>query len=204
MIICPSCGSSRIRNDYKPAPFALRVVCIRALLCDHCNRQFRAFSLVSPRSRTALQTKREIDVLYPAQVVAQPALEPSQEQPLRISLNRFATPAEPQDTVSGELVTPVQTNLRTEITKLNEQAVKEMQGRDELKKEPTLQSPVNCPECGSNSVRRRHRSGLERAVFSFSHHKAFICRSCSATFYARLEEDQSESNVMNSSESAPM
>lgn len=202
MVVCPSCGSSRIRDDYKPAPFALRVVGIRALLCDHCNRQFRAFSPVPPRSRVSHQTKREIDVLDTAQAFDQPVIEPSQEHPLRISLNRFATPAESQDTVSGELVTPVQNNLRTEITKLNEQAAREL--TDEPTQEPTPQSSVNCPECGSNSVRRRHRSGLERAVFSFSQHKAFICRSCSATFYARLEKDQSESNVMKSSESAPM
>ena len=41
MALCPACGSSRIRNDYKPAPLALRIFFVRAFLCDHCNYQFK-------------------------------------------------------------------------------------------------------------------------------------------------------------------
>jgi hypothetical protein len=50
MAHCPACGSHRIRNGYRLAPLPLRALGIRELLCDYCNRQFRAFSL-EPRSR---------------------------------------------------------------------------------------------------------------------------------------------------------
>ncbi|MBK7598555.1 MAG: hypothetical protein IPJ07_08540 [Acidobacteria bacterium] len=31
MVVCPGCGSSRIRDDYRPAPLILRVIGIKAL-----------------------------------------------------------------------------------------------------------------------------------------------------------------------------
>src|SRR5262245_6890905 len=57
MALCPACGSSRVRNDYKPAPLALRIFFVRALLCDHCNYQFKVISfagvLTRPKQRSA-------------------------------------------------------------------------------------------------------------------------------------------------------
>ncbi len=49
MARCPSCGSNRIRNGYRMAPLPLRTLGIRELLCDYCNRQFRAFSPRPPK-----------------------------------------------------------------------------------------------------------------------------------------------------------
>lgn len=50
---CPKCGSSRIRRGYGHERFPLRLICVRRLLCDHCNLQFRSFVLPGtlPRSR---------------------------------------------------------------------------------------------------------------------------------------------------------
>src|SRR5215468_1334470 len=69
MVLCPACGSSRIRNDYKPAPLALRIFFIRALLCDHCNRQFKAFSVAGPPSRSQRHPARKAVAAPAAQVV---------------------------------------------------------------------------------------------------------------------------------------
>jgi hypothetical protein len=49
MAHCPACGSHRIRNGYRLAPLPFRAVGIRELLCDYCNRQFRAFSPRAPK-----------------------------------------------------------------------------------------------------------------------------------------------------------
>ena len=81
MVVCPSCGSSRIRNGYKPAPFWLRVIGMRGLLCDNCNFPFRAFSPLPPKSRRPQHVQRKADVFNSAPVVElsqirqKPALE---------------------------------------------------------------------------------------------------------------------------------
>ncbi len=209
MIVCPSCGSSRIRNDYKPAPLALRVIGVRALLCDHCNRQFRAFSPVAPKSRAPRQARRKSNVYNPAPAVNlnrldQNSTAPDHDEPIRINLNRFATSAEPQPTVAGELVNPIRRDLRTEITKLYEESSREAPTQIAPKQELTSGSSLVCPECGSQKVKRRHRTTVERAVLSVTDHKAFTCRSCGASFYAKLEEDQGETPLINSSDAALM
>src|SRR5215475_6634022 len=60
MTQCPACGSSRIRNDYKPSSLALRIFFIRALLCDHCNLQFKAFSFAGMPSRSRRRPARKV------------------------------------------------------------------------------------------------------------------------------------------------
>lgn len=62
MAHCPACGSRRIRNGYRLAPLPLRALGIRELLCDYCNRQFRAFSPRAPkqvvRTKTSSRSSR--------------------------------------------------------------------------------------------------------------------------------------------------
>jgi transposase-like protein len=207
MIVCPSCGSSRIRNDYKPAPFALRAFGIRALLCDHCNRQFRAFSPAAPKSRVPRQAKRQADAFNTAPAVDfnqlnQSSVTPKPEQAQRIRLNRFARAAEPQPTVAGEIVASDQPDLRTEITKLHEHGAKVLLNQGKPAQQLKPGNSVICPQCGSQDLRRRHRSGLERTVFSITDHKAFTCRACHASFYARLEEEEAETPSLKSSDAA--
>src|SRR5690349_9053716 len=69
MVVCPSCGSSRIRNDYKPAPIWLRLMGVRGLLCDNCNFPFRAFSPLPPKTRRPRHSPRKADVFTPAPVI---------------------------------------------------------------------------------------------------------------------------------------
>ena len=69
MVVCPSCGSSRIRNGYKPASFWLRMIGMRGLLCDSCNFPFCAFSPLPPKSRRPQHAQRKADVFNSAPVV---------------------------------------------------------------------------------------------------------------------------------------
>jgi predicted RNA-binding Zn-ribbon protein involved in translation (DUF1610 family) len=200
MIVCPSCGSTRIRNDYRPAPLMLRVIFIRALLCDYCNLQFRAFSLAPPRSgrkphSIANTIIKEVQIERP---------------PLKIQRKSDLSglgPAEDDGSIpeSAAAIIPIQSDLRTEIARVQEaRNAKEAQEAN-LPKEHQKASAA-CPECGSSWVRRRQRSGLERAIFAFTNHKAFICRSCDASFYARVVSEESAANgpsdIMGSSRSA--
>jgi YgiT-type zinc finger domain-containing protein len=85
MAHCPACGSHRIRNGYRLAPLPLRAVGIRELLCDYCNRQFRAFSPRAPKqvvkAKTSSRSSRSINEPMTAAAVkttsaVDPALSP--------------------------------------------------------------------------------------------------------------------------------
>ena len=54
---------------------------------------------------------------------------------------------------------------------------------DEATPEPGL--AIACPDCGSSRVKRRPRKPLERLVFSITNHRAYVCRECQRSFYAR-------------------
>jgi transposase-like protein len=201
MVVCPSCGSTRIRNDYRPAPVMLRVIFIRALLCDYCNLPFRAFSPSPPRHGRKPQPVANT-IIKEVQI---------ERPPLKIQkksdLNGLGTTAEDDGSIpeSDAAIIPIQSDLRTEIARVQEaRNAKEAQEAN-LPKEPQ-KAIATCPECGSSWVRRRQRSGLERAVFALTNHKAFICRSCDASFYARVGSEEGEangaSNIMGSSRSA--
>ena len=202
MIVCPSCGSSHIRNDYKPTPLALRAIGIRALLCDHCNHQFRAFSPSSPKDKAPRHNKRKADVFNPAPAVdlnqlTQIPTEQNRNKPARITLTRFPITGEPQTTIAGELLEPVQSDLRTKITRLYEQSEAELAKQNRGQLQLASSSTIICPDCGSQNVKRRRRRKFERAIFIFSDHKAYICRSCDASFYAKPNEDGDDQHAMN-------
>lgn len=143
MVVCPSCGSSRIRNDYKPAPIFLRVAGIRALLCDHCNHQFRAFSPRSPKHQVPSSAKRKADVFNPAPAVdlnrltnvtaEEPPVEKKEDPRRRIVLRSLKTG--PAQTVNGELVDSDTPDLRTRITTLYEQKIRQQEALKEADSE---------------------------------------------------------------------
>lgn len=231
MVVCPSCGSSRIRNDYKPAPVLLRVAGIRALLCDHCNHQFRAFSLRQPKRTIPPEATRKADVFNPAPAVdlnqlktkpvetkppdkkAEQKAEKKKDAPRRISLKNLHRAKSQHPPVNGELVYPRPRDLRTRITTLYEQGIRQAEALKEADSaaNPSLSTasseheaicasicPAICPECSSYDVRRRPRNTLERAIFSITDHKAYKCLSCGASFYARPEKDEAGSGMVNS------
>lgn len=190
MAACPACGSSRIRNDYKPAPLWLRLVGMRALLCDYCNYQFRAFSPLPPKSRRPRPAPHKAAVFNPAPVVnlqqlGRPGAEalpapPAKPAPV-MNLNRVP--------LVTEQITPVRSDLRTQITRLQAQGAHdtpEPAAPSEAVAPPATSTPL-CPECGSPDVKRRHRNAVEKAMLSLTAHKAYTCRHCGVSFYAKKE-----------------
>ena len=115
MAHCPSCGSARLRNGYRTAPFPLRVVGIRTLLCDNCNYEFRAFSPIPPKSsRQRRHHKRKADVFnnapevdLQALVEAGSPLAPARRAPAPIPFDRAVLPsfAPPANVGSPEMAT---------------------------------------------------------------------------------------------------
>lgn len=208
MVTCPSCNSSRIRNDYKPAPFYLRIFGIRALLCDHCNYPFRAFSPLPPKTRRPRALTQKADVFHSApsvdltQIRRTPVMEkpefilsiPPQEK--KDFLDFPSSPISQPAQIVTEQITPVRNDLRTEITRVHAQGVKtQRSGRPAAQTEQSSASQV-CPECDSRNVKRRHRNFLERTFFAFTEHKAYACRNCGASFYARDEKHQSQASTI--------
>lgn len=212
MVICPSCGSSRIRSGYKPAPFYLRIFGIRGLLCDNCNFPFHAFSPLPPKSRRPHQHKQKADVVISAPTVElskikqepvaeKPKLElvlPAQE---KLSFAASASPSLPKARIVTQHLQPIRTDLRTEVTKIHASGtVQKLPPKNTSPKQAAqaveTSSSQACPECNSRNVKRRHRNFVERAFLFFSEHKAYTCRNCGSSFYARSEKHQSHPSAV--------
>ena len=216
MVVCPSCNSSRIRNDYKPAPLWSRLIGIRALLCDHCNRQFKTFCPISPK-RASKNGKSRRDRHGGQTVDPAPAVDLGQlrqnvaDAQLRQAdnIDRMKLSLKPNE--SGEIVTgqelPVRHDLKTQILKLHsrqeaqQEAQQEVQGAKEPARDQAGQTVLNsmlqCSECGSRNVKRRHRTAIERAALALTDHKAFSCRDCGASFYAKGDEPHEKDRGIN-------
>lgn len=232
MVVCPSCGSSRIRSDYKPAPLFLRLIGVRGLLCDGCNFPFRAFSPLPPRSRRPRHTQRKADLFNPAPVPSMmgrsvqiqqqstppPPIENAEPKPAPSLLEKLeskptpaaagkpeiilaqtekektGSPISAQTTPFTASVAPARNDLRTEITRIHAQGAKAASRAAKAQSSsPARQisaSSLICPECESRNVKRRRRNFLERSFMFLSEHKAYTCRDCGASFYAKREEGE--------------
>ncbi|MGH9765906.1 MAG: hypothetical protein ACREAB_00610 [Blastocatellia bacterium] len=198
-----------MRNDYKPAPLALRIFFIRALLCDHCNHQFKAFSLREPNGRAQRHPARKAALFN--QALAAPAVDLTRlndgaagvkeseslvqsDQPRRLTIDLAALrlQSKTQQEVPGAIVIDQNSqtcgDLRTEITRLYAQDANDQPHQKSLDRErPSLPTAPACTYCGSTNVKKRHRTILERMAFSVTDHKAFTCRSCGELFYSKVE-----------------
>lgn len=47
---------------------------------------------------------------------------------------------------------------------------------------------LRCPQCGSKTVRRLHRTWVERIISKVSSTYPHVCRDCATRFYALLAE----------------
>ncbi len=223
MVVCPGCGSSRIRDDYRPAPLILRVIGIKALLCDHCNRQFKAFSLRSSQNRLPRHASQKADVFNRAAAVDLNRL--SEELQVSLTIDKSSDSAAELSQAGGQMeiqafrsglsgrsgLNPVESEpvdpakpengLRAKIDRIHQEGRQEgRQGGvfDAVEKAPVLSS-FECPDCGSGDTRRRSRSSIDRAVFSMTEHRAYSCNSCGASFYAKADSEMGEGRVANSS-----
>jgi len=192
MVVCPACGSSRIRHDYRPAPFYLRIFLIRALLCDYCNRQFRAFSLRMPGERQSNRPKRRADTFVSAPDRREGRIDLSAGRPSggenRELLDQIVKRHRPAggELPGGQAIDQPtrqvgETGPVVAGAPVGEGAARK--GMDEAIPEPGLS--IACPDCGSSRVKRRPRKPLERLAFSITDHRAYVCRECQRSFYAR-------------------
>jgi len=189
--VCPSCKSSRIRNDYKPAPIYLRIIGIRSLLCDYCNFQFRAFCPLPPKRGKTKQRKAVLPNNGQESVkkIDLKRLNQKSSQKMdRNSTNGSITTRPPS--VVGELVDEFSKKFSTEIMRLIEENFGKTNRQLTEKEQEEQQKLPICPECWSKRVKQIHRNSLEKAFLSFTDHKAFYCRSCGNSFYAKMEGDE--------------
>jgi hypothetical protein len=190
MLVCRSCGSSRIRSGYQAPPLLLRLILMRTVLCDSCNLQFYAFSLRLPSSgRARRKSPRQSESFAPVASA--------------VDLNRLdQAVAEVTPTAGGKH------ELGFELAAMIERAAKERidPGRQMMEKEaekflknenpeaeekdvpPRQDNRPRCPRCQSVHTRRCHRNALERLVLSLSENRPFSCESCGRRFYARKPE----------------
>jgi hypothetical protein len=193
---------------------ALRLFGIRALLCDHCNHQFKAFSLRAPKSRTSRHSNRNADGFNPApivntdyfngEVVEAGQLQSVQPRRFTIDLEALRLQSAVQEEVNGAIVvdqiSPVRRDLRTEITKLYAQGAKDTSRQNGSAPNHSSSDLPACASCGSFNVKRRQRKLIERVAFSVTAHKAFTCLSCGESFYARTDGDKREPNAIGAPE----
>ncbi|HKQ80493.1 MAG TPA: hypothetical protein VJ810_42755 [Blastocatellia bacterium] len=178
MVLCPACGSSRVRNDYKPAPLFLRIFFIRAFLCDHCNYQFKVFSIAGAPARSQQPSAGKEAFLNP----------PSARGVDLTRLKEGGTRLGPQDR-QDQPNSQIQHDLRAEITRLQAQEEKNQYRQSIDQEQPREAAAPACTQCASADVKRRRRTTLERMVFSATDHKAFTCLSCGETFYSKVDDD---------------
>ena len=202
MTVCPSCGSSRIRSDYRPAPWYLRVVCVRALLCDYCNRQFRAFSWRAPKPRSLKTGQRKADVFLGSasrreETVTEEESSTDLDRSLLLALLQSDEPVEPSAASIKSLREQIaerqsQAERQSEETDDPHGATQSTTRQTEILTVETRPSRPACPTCGSGRVRRRPRSTIERMALSLTRHRAYQCRDCQTCFYHRGSSPASE------------
>jgi hypothetical protein len=181
----------------------LRILFIRALLCDYCNYQFKAFSIRGAPTRPRRNSARASDLLNQSQSadlarlkgIKQSEVIAKAEAPQRLTIDlaTLRLQSRTQEEVSGAIVidqTPQsRRGLKTEITKLYAQGAKDPQRQKDSEREGLSHSTApTCTRCGSTNVKRRRRTILERLAFSVTDHKAFTCRSCGEPFYSKIED----------------
>jgi ribosomal protein L37AE/L43A len=163
---CPSCGSSRVRKGYRTPALPLRLLFIRDLLCDHCNYQFRAFSLRPPAKHSRKRSQHKTD-RFNLSPEAEVRLFEQGFSRTQGDVQPAAPPPQPVGS-SGSLE-----GQASVATRLAPHTAKRQHGYHP------------CPYCGSLQTRRRHRKLWERLVFYFTNIRAYRCLNCSASFYAR-------------------
>jgi hypothetical protein len=194
MAVCPSCKSPNIRNDYKPAPIWLRVLGVRALLCDYCNRQFRAFAPREPRrprkAKSVTEPPANAADVNLGSLRQDIAAAQSEKAESRDRIKLTVKPDAPGEIVAGQAL-PVRNDIQTQILKLH---VHGAPAKTEGAAQSGSRSRPLCSGCGGENVRRRRRTPFERATLALTGLKAFVCHDCNASFFARLDETANHSD----------
>lgn len=222
MAVCPSCGSSRLRNGYHAAPLPLRFMGIRTLLCDNCNYEFRAFAPIAPKRQQSRRSPRKADVfnLAPAvdlQAIGRPGA--ARPAPAAVHFDRTALPVSPAVTAvpaneragafeneGGELddaddFAPF--DLREKIAEAPPALPTEeplLRLKEDLEERRSNSANRTCPACGEHEAVRRHRQTWEKFVFGLTQIRPYFCPSCGQQFYARRGKFRRKRGVLSQKE----
>lgn len=191
MLLCRSCGSSRIRNGYQPPPFPLRMLLVRTVLCDNCNLQFYAFSPRMPssgRERKKRSSRPDSDFAPVATAVDLSRMKSLSGEAVTSASGRQGLSA------SAETSVMWQTLANEEDVFENEQALSQESDQEDAAGDVVEVRHSNrprCPRCQSIHTRRQHRKALERLLLTFTGSRPFQCESCGKRFYAHKPQHES-------------
>jgi ribosomal protein L32 len=188
MATCPACKSSKVYEGYRRTSLIGRVFRVHEYLCEHCNLQFQAFSLRSPRqkkrrSRSSGDPFSSFIIKYSGQGSASP--EPPAAAPPAAASHVSSAAGRPRAEVTApppfsdgpppDGQPEEARGVAMDLAALQEKAQRHRSHR----------SHHVCPQCGSTDTERRRRRLWERVAFYFSDIRAYVCRICGASFYAR-------------------
>ena len=196
MAQCPACRSDRVYKGYRPAPLLLRLIRIHEYLCEGCNLQFRAFSLLPPRSRrrkgkNKSHSQDDARLIEPTPVQKINIVEPT-SAPLPRK-NPHVNPLLAQATSAGAAsvsppLSPPSRSASSDPPKATIKAQWQMpaEALEELEtRRQSHRSHQVCPQCGKTDTERRRRNLWEKVAFAFTSIRAYKCRICGNNFYAR-------------------
>jgi hypothetical protein len=172
----------------------LRLIRIHEFLCEGCNLQFRAFSLLSPRSRrrkgknSKSRAQGDARLIEPTPVpqinIVEPAPVPRK--------NPHANPLLAQATSTGAaganspLSSPVRSASSDSKPTIKAQWQMPAGALEEFEmRRQSHRSHQICPQCGKSDTERRRRKLWEKVAFAFTSIRAYRCRICGERFYAR-------------------
>jgi hypothetical protein len=193
MAKCTACQSDRVYRGYRRAPLLLRLIRIHEYLCENCNLQFRAFSILGPRTRKRKKHKKEetenqgFSVQYTApKIITETVVRTIVNQPITIqsATTNTTSPMSPNpETPKSSSTIKAKWEMPAETLKEHE---------DKQKSKRSARSHQVCPHCGSSDTERRRRKLWEKVAFSFTVIRAYSCRICGSGFYARRKNQDAE------------
>lgn len=195
MVRCPACRSQRVYKGYRLTPLLLRVIRIHEFLCEDCNLQFRAFSLLPPRTRKRKRQKNQVQNNHlpetePIKLFGEAiSTNSTTAHPIENPLMAQASSSSPSTPGQGSALKkiPLQNDPPEALPKVNTSWEMPAQTLEEVssKRRSSHRSHQVCPHCGATDTERRRRKLWEKAIFVFTNIRAYSCRICGGDFYAR-------------------
>lgn len=202
MATCPACQSDRVYKGYRLAPLLFRLMRVHEFLCEGCNLQFRAFSILPPRTRTRKGKIRksalpvvalsEEAMIVPTINEARSKVSPA-DNPLRMQMMSAASSERnqtfPTMSMSTQSETTDQSPPPQKKWEMSAQSLEELESNRKSRRSHQV-----CPHCGATDTERRRRKLWEKLVFAFTQIRAYNCRICGGDFYARRKKKDEEGN----------
>jgi transposase-like protein len=187
MPTCPACKSSKVYEGYRRTSLIGRLLRVHEYLCEHCNLQFQAFSLRSPRAmkRRSRSSDEQFSNFIVKDINKHPS-PPKQPTADQAAVSHTSAAGHPRAEVAPQ--PPARSDARAAADRpeqpggsaLNLSALQE-----KAQHRRSHRSRHVCPQCGATDTERRRRRLWERVAFYFTDVRAYACRICGSSFYAR-------------------